>query len=130
MVLSMHFSQLRQAAPRWALGLALALLLLTGWGQVHRVIHPGVSAAAVLASAGAQAAAPAQDEGPTLHAGHAAGDSRCLLLDHLAEGAAPLQTPLRSIADQPAAPMPWLDRPAVSLLAGRPFDARGPPPLA
>jgi len=113
----------------WALALTLALLLVSGWGQVHRVLHPGATAASLLASVsygGQPAAHPHAEHG----LGHEAGGSLCLLFDHLADGTAFTSTPLLSVADGPPASLPYASMAADPGPHWRPFDARGPPALA
>ena len=100
------------------MALVLALLLLTGWGQVHRALHPGALALTV-ADAGGKAASPglADEDGSGL----------CQLLDHLSHGAGPAQTLwLTFAAALPAIAqaMHFAGRYAV---LRRGFDARGPP---
>ena len=104
------------------MALVLALLLLTGWGQVHRVLHP---AAAPVFTAAAQADA---DKAPLV--GHEEGGGLCQLLDHLSQGSAPVP----ALATLAAMPLPLLQatwtprsRHGVALA---PFEARGPPHLA
>lgn len=127
----MNGHRLPHSRPSWALALALALLLLTGWGQVHRVLHPGVTAAHVLseAAASAQTSYSAHLQAP-VHLGHEAEGGLCLLLDHLADGSVPLASPVLPMAGPPPASVPGplvLSLPAAS---PRPFHARGPPLLA
>lgn len=120
----MNLHSLRRPQKPWALCLVLALLLLTGWGQVHRVMHPGATAATVLADAHHGHGQPA------LHAGHEAGGGLCLLLDHLADGTATLP-PLLLVTACPAVPALPEPRAQGALAAeARPFDARGPPVFA
>lgn len=101
-----------------ALLLALALLLVSGWGQIHRVLHPGGTAVAV-ASDGAKASASGW--------GHEDGSGLCQLLDQLTHGDAPVAAPAWAlpVAEHvtPAASaraVVWVARP-------RGFDARAPP---
>ncbi len=108
------------------MALVLALLLLTGWGQVHRVLHP--AAASPMFTAAAQTTEA--DAAPALSAGHHEGGGLCQLLDHLSQGAAPVAV----VASLAAMPLPTLQaawvprsRHAVHLA---PFEARGPPHLA
>jgi len=119
------------------LALVLALLLLGGWGQVHRALHPPSTAAAVLESA----SAPAQGMGQGSeqcsqhsHAGHSlgheSGGSLCLLLDHLAAGTALASTLPLPAAFAVSAGLPLPASQAAPLEAPRPFHARAPPPLA
>ncbi len=105
------------------MALVLALLLLTGWGQVHRVLHP--AAAAPVLAAAAQA-----DAGHVPSVGHEEGSGLCQLLDHLSQGSAPVPA-LATLAAMPLPPLPaaWTPR----LRHGvdpAPFEARGPPHLA
>ena len=104
------------------MALVLALLLLTGWGQVHRVLHPG---AAPVFTAAAQADA---DKAPPV--GHEEGGGLCQLLDHLSQGSGPVPV----LATMAAIPLPPLQatrtprsRHGVDLA---PFEARGPPHFA
>ena len=120
----MNFSRLRQHRQPWAIALVLALLLLTGWGQVHRVLHAG-SAVPVL-----QAQADGAQTGNVHLAGHEEGGSLCQLLDHLSQGSAPVSaqgTP--AVLPLPLMQTAWanLERHALVL---SPFEARGPPHLA
>ncbi len=112
-----------------ALALTLALLLLSGWGQVHRVLHPGATAASVLVNA-STAGQPAAHPHAEHSLGHEAGGSLCLLFDHLADGTAFTSTPLLPVADGPSASLPDAILAADPRPHWRPFDARGPPPLA
>ena len=118
----MNFSRLRQHRQPRALALVLALLLLTGWGQVHRVLHP---AAAPVFTAAAQT-----DDGQVPHASHAEGSGLCQLLDHLSQGAAPVPA-LATLAAMPLPPLQaiWTpcSRHGVDLAL---FEARGPPHFA
>jgi len=113
----------------WALALTLALLLLSGWGQVHRVLHPGATAASVLASAEA-ARQPAAHPHAEHGLGHESGGSLCLLFDHLADGTAFTSAPVLPVAGGPSASFSDACIPAATRSLWRPFDARGPPPLA
>ncbi len=113
----------------WALALVLALLVLSAWGQLHRVLHAGPAPAAVaaLAQSGTAEAAHSADGAV---GGHDEGSSLCQLLDQLSQGAGLLPGFAPALAQaQPAAP--------VGLRAMRPpagpwrtFAARDPPPLA
>lgn len=110
--------------------MALALLLLSGWGQVHRVQHPSATAASVLAL-GVSAADAAAEHAHTDHGlEHEAGGSLCLLFDHLADGTAFASTPQLSLASKPLALLSQPDVLADTPQRLRPFDARGPPSLA
>lgn len=125
----MNFSRLRQHRQPWALALVLALLLLTGWGQVHRVLHP-VATAPVLAAAADAAQPTAAGTAKAALAGHEEGGGLCQLLDHLSQGAAPMPV-LATLPAMPLPPLPaaWTPR----LRHGvdpAPFEARGPPHLA
>ena len=101
-----------------ALALALAVLLLGGWGQVHRVLHPGVpTLSAAERPAQAAPAGLAHDEGGSL----------CQLLDHLSHGCGlPTVLALALPLAPPLAPLPLLAQraPSFTLLA---FEARAPP---
>jgi len=119
------------------LALVLALLLLGGWGQVHRALHPPSTAAAVLASASAPAQGMGQGSEQSPHhshaghpLGHASGGSLCLLLDHLADGTALAWTLPLPVAFAVSAGLPLPASQAARLEAPRPFDPRAPPPLA
>ena len=106
------------------MALLLALLLLTGWGQVHRVLHSG-TAVSVL-----QAQAEGVPLGQVHLAGHEEGGSLCQLLDHLSQGAAPVSAPSTpAVLPLPCMPASWaaLERYALVL---SPFEARGPPHFA
>lgn len=125
----MNLLSLHRSRQLWALALALALLLLGGWGQVHRVLHPGVATASQLASAwtgGQPAAHPHAEHG----LGHESGGKLCLLFDHLADGTAFTSTPQLPAASGPSASLPDAGIPAATGPLWRPFDARGPPALA
>jgi hypothetical protein len=102
------------------LALVLALLVLTGWGQVHRALHAVTQDAAVAA----------QQHAGVHAAGHDAGSSLCALLDHLSLGAAATRVAVlppvwrwpTGLARQAPASVQWVQTAA--------FDARGPPLLA
>ena len=120
----MNFSSLRQHRQPWAIALVLALLLLTGWGQVHRVLHTG-SALPVF-----QAQADGVQADKAHLAGHEEGSSLCQLLDHLSQGSAPVSAP-DILAVLPLSLMPALWAPLEwHALVLSPFEARGPPHLA
>lgn len=119
------------------LALVLALLLLGGWGQVHRALHPPSTAAAVLesASAPAQGMGQGSEQSPHHshaghHLGHESGGSLCLLLDHLADSTALASTQQLPVAFAATAGLALPASQAAPLEALRPFDARAPPPLA
>ena len=120
----MNFSRLHQHRQPWAIALVLALLLLTGWGQVHRVLHTGTAVPVF------QAQADGVQAGKAHLASHEEGSSLCQLLDHLSQGSAPVSA-LGSLAVLPLPLMQsaWanLERHALVL---SPFEARGPPRLA
>ena len=120
----MNFSRLRQQRQPWAIALVLALLLLTGWGQLHRVLHTGSAAQVV------QPQVDGLQTGKVHLAGHEEGGSLCQLLDHLSQGSTPVSAP-STPAVQPLSCMlvSWasLERHALVL---SPFEARGPPHLA
>ena len=120
----MIFNALRQPQKPWALVLALALLLLTGWGQVHRVLHPAATVASVLADS------RSGHDQAALHVGHESGGGLCLLLDHLADGTAPLAWPLLALASSPVRVLPVQRAVPSGVAQARPFDARGPPVFA
>ena len=101
----------------------LALLLLTGWGQVHRVLHPG----ALLPGPGATADAQFHKAPPV---GHEEGSGLCQLLDHLSQGSAPVSVPATlAVMPLPQASIAWTPRwrhgPVLA-----PFQARAPPHFA
>ncbi len=120
----MNFSRLRQHRQPWAIALVLALLLLTGWGQVHRVLHVGGAVQVV------QPQTDGVQTGKAHLAGHEEGSSLCQLLDHLSQGSAPVSTPSTpAVLTLPLLQAAWtaLERHALVL---SPFEARGPPHLA
>lgn len=133
----MNLHSLRRSHPSRAvalvLSLVLALLLLGGWGQVHRALHPASTAAAVLASGSAPVQASEQGSHHS-HAGHPlgheSGGNLCVLLDHLADGAALTAALTQPPAFLPSTGLPLSAGQAAPLAAPRPFDARAPPPLA
>ena len=108
------------------MALVLALLLLTGWGQVHRVLHPGTAAHLLAGSADASHA----DAGKGLPTGHEEGSGLCQLLDHLSHGAAPVPV-LATLAAMPLPPLQPAWTPLSHHAVERaPFEARGPPHFA
>lgn len=125
----MNWLFLRHPRRLWALVLALALLLLSAWGQVHRVLHPGVSSVSALA--GLAVSAHTHDHHDQVHGlGHDSSGSLCLLLDHLADGPSVTVAPQPFLTGKPTAELP---RPtAVVVTSGtlRSFDARAPPEFA
>jgi hypothetical protein len=111
---------IRQHARMGLWALTLALLLSVGWGQVHRVLHPG-------ALSFTSAEANARTTVPGL--GDDDGSSLCKLLDQLTHGAGPVQA-LARLPAEPPAPLRWAPPVVrVQLAAVRDFDARGPPRL-
>ena len=101
----------------------LALLLLTGWGQVHRVLHPGAAFPGLSATADAQVH-------KALAAGHEEGSGLCHLLDHLSQGSAPVSVwSTAAVMLLPQLQTAWAPR-WRHVLVLAPFEARGPPPLA
>ena len=115
----MSFQSLRRHQQPWALVLLLAVLLFTGWGQVHRVLHSGAPVA-VATEAGKHMPGLADEDGSGL----------CKLLDQLAHGAGPVLTGLALAQGMPtAAPV---GMPEVRRFTGTAhgFEARGPPRLA
>ena len=109
------------------MALVLALLLLTGWGQVHRVLHTG---SAVQVVPVLQQQADGVQTGKVHLAGHEEGGSLCQLLDHLSQGSAPVSAPSTpAVLPLPLLQAAWapLERHALVL---SPFEARGPPHLA
>ena len=120
----MNFSRLRQHRQPWAIALMLALLLLTGWGQVHRVLHTGSTAQVV------QPQPDGLQTGNAHLAGHEDGGNLCQLLDHLSQGSAPVSAlGIPAVLPLPFMQAAWapLERHALVL---SPFEARGPPHLA
>ena len=103
------------------MALVLGLLLLTGWGQVHRVLHPATPVFTAAAHA---------DAGKAPLVGHEEGSGLCQLLDHLSQGAAPVPA-LATLAAMPLPPLQaiWTpcSRHGVDLAL---FEARGPPHFA
>ena len=111
---------IHQHATRSLLALLVALLWSVGWGQVHRVLHPGT---------GTSLAVRADSPTPATGLAHEDGSSLCHLLDHLSDGAGPVQ----AVAALAAAPLPAA-KPLLSVArlhvpALRGFEARGPPAL-
>jgi hypothetical protein len=102
----------------WAL--ALALLVSMGWGQVHRVLHPG-ALTFTAADAGAKVTVPGlgDDEGSSL----------CKLLDHLTHGAGPALAMAVILASEPPVMVPTTLVPSGHAAVTRNFDARAPPAL-
>jgi len=111
---------IRQHALASVIALLVALLWAVGWGQVHRVLHPGAGTS-VAARSDAQAAAPGL--------AHEDGSSLCQLLDHLSDGAGPVQTVAAPALAPPPSEKPRLHLAPLYLLAWRGFDPRGPPTL-
>ncbi len=109
---------IHQHALTSAIALVLALLLSVGWGQVHRVLHPG---------AGTSLAAPADSQTAAPGMAHEDGSGLCQLLDHLSDGAGPVQAVAIPALAQPPAETPRPHLAPLHLLALRGFDARGPP---
>jgi len=130
-----NLHSLRRSRHAWALALVLAVLLLASWGQVHRVLHPQTAAVsaqpAALSSGHGAGHGHAHDAHGALGAlGHAAGGSLCVLFDHLADGTATLQVPHLPLFSRPSACPPQPVHRSLAAVHTRPFDARGPPPLA
>ena len=119
----MNFPRLHPHRQPWALALVLALLLLTGWGQVHRVLHPGAPFPVLSATADAQVHQAPQG-------GHEEGSGLCQLLDHLSQGSAPVSvlSPV-AVMPLPQVQTAWTPR-WRHVLVLAPFEARGPPHLA
>jgi hypothetical protein len=109
---------IRQHALSSVLALLVALLWSVGWGQVHRVLHPG---------AGTSLAAPADSQTAAPGMAHEDGSGLCQLLDHLSDGAGPVQAVATLALAQPPSEKPRPHLAPVHLLALRGFDARGPP---
>ncbi len=109
---------IRQHVLSSVLALLVALLWSVGWGQVHRVLHPGASTSL---------AAPADSETAAPGLAHEDGSGLCQLLDHLSDGAGPVQTLGAPAFAQPPSENPCLHLAPLHLLALRGFDARGPP---
>ena len=103
--------------------LAFALLVSMGWGQVHRVLHPGVLTftAADAGHEDVKAAVPGL--------GDEDGSSLCKLLDHLTHGAGPTLAVAVLLAGEPPALTPTTRVPGDHAAAARSFDARAPPRL-
>ena len=112
----------RPAPPAWigVLALVLALLWSLGWGQVHRVLHPGAQVLSV-ADPSAQAVAP--------DLGDEDGSGLCKLLDHLTHGAGPVTVLAVFPKAEPPAATPAALAPRGPVALTRSFDARGPPRL-
>lgn len=100
----------------WAL--TFALLLSTGWGQVHRVLHSGAQGFASVETS-AKAAVPAL--------GDEEGSSLCKLLDHLSHGAGPVLAVAVLLAEVPSDRLPVLRVSGIFATAAQGFDARAPP---
>ena len=113
----MNSSTLRQHKQLWALALVLALLLLTAWGQVHRVLHSGATTWSSDSASKAVAPALVDEDGGSL----------CQLLDHLSHGAGPVQVVALAFAAVQSAVLPWSRVERVHLAQNRRFDARAPP---
>ncbi len=111
---------IHQHALTSAIALVLALLLSVGWGQVHRVLHPGALSLAS-AEVGAKASVGAL--------AHEDGSSLCQLLDHLTHSAGPAAVWALPLAVKPPALAPFALAPGQAAAAARNFDARGPPRL-
>ncbi len=109
---------IRQHALSSVLALLVALLWSVGWGQVHRVLHPG---------AGTSLAAPADSQTAAPGLAHEDGSVLCQLLDHLSDSAGPVQAVAIPALAQPPAETPRPHLAPLHLLALRSFDARGPP---
>ena len=103
------------------LTLVLALLWSLGWGQVHRVLHPGTQVLSV-ADPSAQALAP--------DLGDEDGSGLCKLLDHLTHGAGPVTGLAVFLKGEPPAATPSAPTPRAPMALTRSFDARGPPRLS
>ncbi len=130
----MNLHSLRRSRRPWALALVLAVLLLASWGQMHRVLHPQTSAVSALPAAPGSGHGHGHGHGHLHDAhtplGHAAGGGLCVLFDHLADGTATLQVPHLPLLGRPSACPPQPVHLSLAAVHARPFDARGPPPLA
>jgi len=101
------------------------MLLAIGWGQVHRVLHPG---AVTLASVEVGVQTGQQNAEGAL--AHDDGGSLCRLLDQLSQGAGPVQALSVCPVCAPPVEVPVLRLSGAQALAARGFDARAPPRLA
>lgn len=111
---------IRLHASTSVFALVLALLWSVGWGQVHRVLHPGSPSYTIADASGKAVVAELGDE-------H--GSSLCQLLDHLTHGAGPATIMAMFLADCPAQSPNGRAPAQERLTTRRSFDARGPPPL-
>ena len=98
--------------------LTVALLLTLGWGQVHRVLHPGVQLLSVADASGKAAVPDLGDED---------GSGLCKLLDHLTQGAGPVTVAALQQQTEPPATTPSAPAQRATFALARSFDARGPP---
>ena len=114
----MNFQRLRHHRQPWALALLLAVLLFTGWGQVHRVLHSGAQVA-MTTEAGKQVPGLADEDGSGL----------CKLLDQLAHGAGPVLTGLALAQGVPTAAPVGMPETRCFTGTAHGFEARGPPRL-
>ena len=111
---------IRPQALASVFALVLALLWSLGWGQVHRVLHPGAQLLSV-ADPSAKAVAP--------DLGDEHGSGLCKLLDHLTHGAGPVTALGLLPKGESAAATPFALTPRAPVALTRSFDARGPPRL-
>ena len=109
---------LRPFALTSVLALVLALLWSLGWGQVHRVLHPGVQLLSVADASGKAAVPDLGDED---------GSGLCKLLDHLTHGAGPVALAVLLLNGEPPAATPATPTQRASAASAHSFDARGPP---
>lgn len=109
---------LRPFALTSVLALVLALLWSLGWGQVHRVLHPGVQLLSVADASGKAAVPDLGDED---------GSGLCKLLDHLTQGAGPVTVAALQQQTEPPATTPSAPTQRATFASARSFDARGPP---
>lgn len=130
----MNLHSLRRSRRPWALALVLAVLLLASWGQMHRVLHPQTSAVSALPAAPGSGHGHGHGHGHLHDAhtplGHPAGGGLCVLFDHLADGNAALQVPSLPSLSRPPACLLQPVHLSLAAVHAKPFDARGPPPLA
>lgn len=102
----------------WALVLVWAVLLVGGWGHVHRVLHPGLPSLGVSEASAQKGFAGLADED---------GSSLCQLLDHLSQASGlPLTLALALPLALPSLPVRLFVR-AVPSLSPQAFQARAPP---
>lgn len=108
----------------------LAVLLLASWGQMHRVLHAETAAVSALPAAPGSGHGHGHPHDAHGALGHAAGGGLCVLFDHLADGNAALQVPSLPSLSRPPACLLQPVHLSLAAVHAKPFDARGPPPLA